>query len=57
MKTKTKKKVIAIAGGVAFSTFIFTIGLTMVAHPAQWAMSGVCVVAFGVALFTRCTID
>lgn len=57
MKTKAKKKVIAIAGGVAFSTFIFTIGLTMVSHPAQWAMSGVCVVAFGVALFTRCTID
>ena len=57
MKKEKKIKIVSVAGGLAFISLVFAIGLSLFNHPAQWAMSGVFAISAAVAIFLGVTIE
>lgn len=57
MKKQKKIKIVAVAGGLAFISLVFTLGLSLFSHPAQWAMAGVFAISAAVAIFLGVTIE
>lgn len=57
MKKQTKIKITAVAAGFALATLFGAAVLVVIAHPAQWAVATVSVLAIGISIFTACTID
>lgn len=57
MKNETKIKIAAVSAGFALATLIGTVILIGLAHPAQWYMAGVFIIAFGITLFITSSIN
>lgn len=56
MKKQTKIKIAAVAAGFTLATFIGTIVLVKIEHPAQWAMAAICILSLVVAGFVGASI-
>lgn len=57
MKNETKKKIAAVSALFALATFIGTIILVLIEHPAQWDFAGACAIAMGITAFVGVTIE